>query len=123
MSAVRFLVYDSAGRILRYGSCPSDLVSGQAQAGETAMAFANPVEDTTHYHNGTTVVTRPTNPASLSGMTISNVPSGSTIEIEGVRYPVEGSTVNLSFTYPGTYEVKLLSFPAVDTLFEVTYEP
>jgi hypothetical protein len=117
----QFVVYDGTGRILRYGSCPTDLIEVQAGAGETAIEFDGQVSDATNYFNGTEIVARPANPATLSGMDIIDVPDGSVLEIEGTRYPVTGTTVHLSFTFPGTYDVRLFSFPWLDTSFEVTY--
>lgn len=117
----QFVVYDDTGRILRYGSCPADIIEAQAGDGETAIEFDGQVSDATNYFDGTNITARPENPASLNGMDMIDVPEGSTIEIEGVRYPVTGSTVHLLFSYAGTYDVKLFSFPWLDVSFEVTY--
>jgi hypothetical protein len=117
----QFVVYDATGRILRYGSCPADLIAVQAQEGETSVEFDGQVSDVTHYFDGSIIAPRPANPATLSGLNIDDVPEGSVLEIEGTRYPVTDTVVHLSFTYPGTYDVKLFSFPWLDTSFEVTY--
>jgi hypothetical protein len=117
----QFVVYDATGRILRYGSCPADLITVQAQEDETSVEFDGQVSDATHYFDGSAIIPRPTNPATLDGLDINDVPANSVLEIEGTRYPVTDMVVHLSFTFPGTYNVKLFSFPWLDTSFEVTY--
>lgn len=63
---------------------------------------------------------RPANPSQLTGMTIVDIPQGSTVEIEGQSYTVDDGVAELSFSLPGPYVVRVLSFPALDAVFEVT---
>lgn len=66
------------------------------------------------------VVPRPENPTTLHGLTLENVPVPSTIVIGGTYYEATESTVELSFNLPGTYRVKVISWPYLDK--EITVE-
>ena len=62
---------------------------------------------------------RPASPVSRTGPTLLDVPVGSTLWINGTPYPAEG-TVELEFTYPGTYSLRVECFPFLDWTDEVT---
>ena len=64
------------------------------------------------------VTERPASPVSRTGLTLLDVPTGSTLRINGVSYPAEG-TVELDFTYPGTYALRVECFPFLDWTDEV----
>ena len=69
----------------------------------------------THYIDLTdpdnpTPAERPASPVSRTDLTLLDVPAGSTLWINGVSYPAEG-TVDLEFTYPGTYSLRVECFP------------
>ena len=73
----------------------------------------------THYiHNGQPTP-RPASPVSRSHLTLSNVPAGSTLHIDGTAYAAQG-TVELSFPLPGTYSLRVECFPYLDWNDEVT---
>lgn len=65
------------------------------------------------------VVDRPENTATLSGLTLLNVPVPSTIQIGNQFYESADSTVELEFNLPGTYKVKVISWPHLDKEFTV----
>lgn len=115
-----FVVYENAGRILRYGSCPSELVSEQANGDENVIPVIGQVSDATHYFDGKQIIARPENPTMLTDTTLTNIPLGSIVMIEGSAYPVDDGTAELSFSASGAYTVSVLSFPQVDAVFEVT---
>ena len=74
---------------------------------------------TTHYiHNGKPTP-RPASPISRSGLTLSNVPTGATLTIDGSHYSAQG-TVSLNFPLPGTYVLRVECFPYLDFVDEVT---
>lgn len=69
---------------------------------------------------------RPSNPAILSEMQLQHVPITACIVINGLSYPVsvqentlEFTTVDLAFTYPGSYVVVVQCFPYLDATFNV----
>ena len=62
---------------------------------------------------------RPASPVSRTDLTLLDVPAGSTLWINGASYPAEG-TVELEFTYPGTYSLRVECFPFLDWVDEVT---
>ena len=77
----------------------------------------------THYINLTnpdnpTPTERPPSPVSRTGPTLLDVPTGSTLYINGVSYPAEGE-VEVLFTYPGTYALRVECFPYLDWTDEV----
>lgn len=65
------------------------------------------------------VLDRPENTATLSGLTLLNVPVPSTIQIGTQFYESTDSTVELEFNLPGTYKVKVISWPHMDKEFTV----
>lgn len=54
-------------------------------------------------------------PATVDGMTLRGVRPGSIIIIEGQQYEcAEGGDVELSFQYPGTYEITVTRWPYLE---------
>lgn len=64
-------------------------------------------------------VERPASPVTLDGMTLMNVPPGSTLWIDGESYEAEGD-VGLDFPLPGTYQLRVVAWPHKDWEGEVT---
>ena len=116
---VNFIIYNALGKISRTGNCPSEWLNLQATDGEFVMEgradYRTQMVDTA----AKTVVDRPINTTQLVGMDLLNVPAGSTVTINGTSYPVTDSTVNLDFTYPGTYQIKVTGWPYQDATFKV----
>lgn len=65
------------------------------------------------------VVPRPENPTIVSGQTLENVPVPATVIINGVRYETNESRVELGFSQPGTYAVRVVAWPYLDKEFTV----
>ncbi len=67
---------------------------------------------------------RPAYPAAMEGLTLRGVRPGSTITIEGQRYEcTEGGSVELSFQFPGTYEVTVTRWPYLNGRYTVENPP
>lgn len=115
---MHFIIHNAEGRILQWGECPPDMLSLQASAGRYVMQGEG--RDTTHYVLRDSIVERPANPAMLNLQVLTQVPLPATITINGSRYDVNDSTVDLDFTYPGTYTVTVAAFPYLDKTFTVT---
>lgn len=64
-------------------------------------------------------VPRPENPTTVSGQTLENVPVPATVIINGTSYETNVSTVELGFSQPGTYAVKVVAWPHLDKEFSV----
>jgi hypothetical protein len=64
-------------------------------------------------------VARPDNPTTVSGQTLDNVPTPATIIINGTSYDINESRVELGFSQPGTYDVKVVAWPYLDKEFSV----
>lgn len=117
MSNVNFTVHDASGKILRVGSCPTNLVALQAKDGESVIeTFSDLYLD---YVAAGVVTPRPSNPATLAGMTISNLPIPSVIQINAASYPCTDNFAILTFTQPGTYAVTVKSWPYLDKSFSI----
>lgn len=116
-----FLLHRANGEIVGYTVCSED--NAATTAGRESLGYLKvdgPVEGGTHYVLDGQVTDRPPNPAQLNGMTLSAVPTGSTITIEGTDYPCNDGTAQLSFDQPGTYTVTVKCWPMQVATFEVT---
>lgn len=59
----------------------------------------------------------PSNPAQLSGQTLTSLPVPCTIHINEAVYPCADSTAELEFSQPGTYHVRVEAWPYLDKEF------
>lgn len=63
---------------------------------------------------------RPVCPIVAEGLVLRGVRPGSMITIEGQQYEcVEGGDVDLSFQYPGTYEITVTRWPYLDGRYTI----
>jgi hypothetical protein len=62
-------------------------------------------------------VPRPENPTTVSGQALENVPAPATVIINGTSYETNESRVELGFSQPGTYAVKVVAWPHLDKEF------
>jgi hypothetical protein len=109
----------SGEHIKQLTSCPAELESVQCQDGEAYIEG--------HYHwdeyymrNGTPTL-RPELPATIDRTnltadgidtaTITNLPNPSTVTVNRQSVTVEDGTLELTFDLPGSYVVKVESFP------------
>lgn len=58
-----------------------------------------------------TIMERPLLPVTVAGMTISGVPTGATLSIDGEPYLVNDGEVELTFSLPGSYLVVIDVWP------------
>lgn len=63
-------------------------------------------------------VERPASPVTIDGRTLSDVPAGSTLWIDGESYEAEGD-VELDFVMPGTYKLRVVCFPYLDWEYDL----
>ncbi|UYY88123.1 hypothetical protein [Alcaligenes sp. SMD-FA] len=67
---------------------------------------------------------RPVCPIVAEGLVLRGVRPGSMITIEGQQYEcVEGGDVELSFQYPGTYEITVTRWPYLDGRYTIENPP
>ena len=115
----------NTGRILSLrGYLTEEDVELLREPGAATLRGESPGEDRTHHIDLTdpdnpTPAERPASPVSRTDLTLLDVPAGSTLWINGASYPAEG-TVELAFTYPGTYSLRVECFPFLDWVDEVT---
>ena len=107
-----FVVHDAEGRILRSGTCPPCHVALQARDGETAIAAQG--RDDTHWVDGGAVVERPATGlpeahtlAADTDWTVSDVPDGTGLRVDGVAVGTVEGGLTLSFGTPGRVVVEL----------------
>jgi hypothetical protein len=117
-----YATYDPVtGEILRSGQCQESDIELQAGDGQSVIERENPDHhDSNAYVMEGVITERPAMPATIDILTISDVPEGVVLTIEGTDYTITDGTAELSFTLPGTYQVKLALWPYVDAQFEVT---
>lgn len=74
----------------------------------------------THYITNDEVLLREVCPAEISGENkIINAPIPGVVTINNTEYPYNESTIELSFDQPGTYTIKVSSWPYLDKEFVV----
>jgi len=73
----------------------------------------------THYVQNDQAIPRPDQATTLNGLTLMNVPPGSTVLLDGQSYPAEGD-VELECPLPGTYQLRVIAWPYKDWEGEVT---
>lgn len=114
-------LFDEFGRCVFSGTDDSCLDKHMKSFGAVECAEHKEVMDNAdvHLRNGK-VERRPPNPAVQDGMWLRRVPPHAKIRIEGATYIADDSDVELDFQYPGTYKVKVESWPHKDVEFEVT---
>jgi len=65
------------------------------------------------------VLPQPENPTVLVNQTLTNVPVPATVIINGISYETNEAQVELGFTQPGTYTVKVIAWPYLDKEFVI----
>lgn len=65
---------------------------------------------------------RPASPATLDGLTLTNLPAPCTIRINSEEYGCAESTATLSFDQPGTYLVTIEAWPYLDKEFSIDHQ-
>ena len=115
-----FAVADATGKIVMAGTIPAFMIDTQPMPDGGSRAVGKATLDKHYVLNGT-ILERPANPTTITGMKLLNVPNPSTVTIDGASpHQVTDGEVDLSFTQPGTYTVVVSSWPALDATFQVT---
>jgi hypothetical protein len=118
-----YTVYDRDGRLLARKTTnvyPIDDVMAEPYG-----LYVDGLWETADYYVDVTMPTRalklrPPNPTLITGTTIYNIPLPAQMRINNSGLiPITDSTVELNFPLPGTYHIKVLTFPQVDAEFTV----
>jgi hypothetical protein len=72
-----------------------------------------------YYVTNNQATLRPENPTTVSGQILENVPVPATVIVNGTSYETSESRVELGFSQPGTYAVKVVAWPHLDKEFSV----
>lgn len=124
-------IFDNTGRCLRSASD----VKKRGVAGDPAIAsHMNDLREqgamyyvisdhefdiTSIYYEEGMIKQKAPLPAKLTGLVLSNLPVPCTVEIEGNRYTVDETELELDFQFPGNYAVRVSRFPYLDRIFKV----
>jgi len=123
-----FIVYNSIGEILRTGICPDEMVDIQAQTGESVMeGIAN---DVTQYILDGIVIDKSAMSLSTDKIIITangvdasittGLPNPSDIYVNNMKQgTITDGVLEFTADTPGTYKIKIMSFPYFDYEFEV----
>jgi hypothetical protein len=66
------------------------------------------------------VTERPPSPVALTNLTLQHLPMGGDLFIDGTRYEITDTTVELEFPLPGTFNLRVERFPYLDWTGSVT---
>lgn len=113
-------LYDSTGRICGVISAPDEALDANKTMPGCSW-IEGKFNAATHWVDNGEVLPRPTNPTELLGFVLSNVPTPATIKIDAEEYQTAVSTVELEFAAPGSYKVKVMSWPYLDKEFAIDY--
>ena len=116
MNAITF--YQPSGEVYSVLTGDSPVIEDTIKISE--LPWVEGVWDgATHYVLDGAAVERQPCPATLTGMTLHNMPAPCKIVINSTEYEVTDKTVELEFDYPGVYKIKVLAFPYLDAEFEI----
>ena len=108
-----FAVYEpKTGQILQSVQCPTEFM--MCGPDEKFIEVPELIDPSTWYVKEGLLVARPSASIHLLGDTLRGVPAGAQIIVEGISYPADGSTVELEFPLPGSYEITVVQWPYLD---------
>lgn len=118
---MKWCSYDESGKILNTGTAPSSstIADFAHMSEQILMNIQDDVSWESHYVLAGAITQRQTMPITVSGMKLSGATATAEIEIEGVVYECDGSDIELEFTHPGVYLVKVVDWPLLDWSAEI----
>lgn len=121
-SRVQFVVADATGKISHSGDVPVFMYAAQPVPDDGGTMVVGTADLNTDYVLNGAIAARPANPTTQNGTTLSDVPAGSAITIEGETHPepVMDGVVELSFAESGAHTVTVACWPYLDAVFTVT---
>lgn len=112
MSKFYAMYTPATGRIKYILQCPEGtLVKGPD---EDAMELSSSVDPDAWYVRQGTLVPRPVLPITVVGHTLTGVPPGAELIIEDSLYSADGQAIELEFSLPGSYPVRITHWPYLD---------
>lgn len=106
--------YDDNGRIISMHTVPQSM--RDIQVGNFLDGH---FDSATHYVAGGQAAPRPPCPAVLDGRTLKGLPLPAVLHVNGNTYEVTEDTVELAFSTPGQYSLRLVCWPYLDGNFTV----
>lgn len=116
-----YLVYEKkTGRVIQLYTTTEENPAMVYDTETTGQVHVGTVPDMTRvYIRDGRVVQRPPNTVTLTGHMLTNIPVPSSVVINGASYPCDDTTAELEFEYPGTYHIRVESWPHMDKEFVV----
>lgn len=120
LGGVRRLVsaYDAKGEILHQADFNEYNYARHAEAG--LMMVEGHFDKALYWVSGGAAVLREASPAIFEELSLRNLPVPCKIIINGVSYDCNDARATLDFTYPNTYQIKVVAWPYLNAEFEVT---
>jgi hypothetical protein len=112
------IVYLDSGQIIESHASPEPITFPVWEDGWHYLEARG--DGTTEYVKDRQVVPRPIMDLQVSGKTLAGVPAGAVITIDGVEYTADGSDIELDFSLPGKYRIRVSCWPYINA--EVVYE-
>ena len=113
---------EQSGEVVRsFSTSDPEAVALNTQTGEQAIDIDESIVNP--YVLDGELAERPSNPATLNGTVIENVPVGAAVSFGDQSVIVDDGTAELEFPFLGTYFVTVTCFPYLPKTFEVQYAP
>ena len=98
-----YTVYNSEGKILRTGTCQESTIALQAGPGETSIEME--ADDRIHWVNPVSKQRQDLGnfDITVSGLTITGIPTGTSVRIEGTEYLIDDDVINYTSNRKGIH--------------------
>ncbi|WP_313739984.1 hypothetical protein [Pseudomonas sp.] len=119
MSSKHMLAYDQQGRIVLVASGPVASVEQTMRLNTSLplLQIPEPANAALSYVDKGRLLARPIGSAALAGSLLTGVTAGAVVVIEDVEYIADGSDIELEFSQPGAYSIKVSAWPCQDQEF------
>ena len=122
MSSIEhYAAYETDGRIVFVVSCPPEHGKKiiRLNTDRPYIQVLTPARTADHFVMGQMLKERPQMGAVLQGHWLKGVYEGAAVNIESETYTADGSDIELGFSAPGTYTVRVSLWPYRDQEFTV----
>ena len=109
--------YDANGRIIHVLTASEPIVELNKE--HDPNWIDGEWDDDVYYVKHGKAVKRPKNPCYADGQTLLNVPVPCVVWVNDTKYECDENTIDLEFDQPGTYVIRVQSWPYLDAEFEI----
>lgn len=122
---MNFSIYDEHGMFIAKLSCPSVHDAERTTSLMGAKGFVSGTYDPDVYwldQSTQTVLQRLPMEVHQDGLRLSGVPAGAMVSVQGDHHVADGTDIELSFSQPGRYQVKVSLPPRLPFETSIDYE-